>query len=427
VINFIDRKRNLILALTILVGLGLRVVAALVVGSSRLPYELEFEEIARNLVQHGTYSYSFYGLSPNQLSSFIPPVYPLFLASADLLWPANGDWLVKAIQILFSGATILGLYSLARELGGSTKQGLLVAFFWAIYPPAIAYASDLSTVTLEIFFFIAGIWLLLRGIKRHSAWLVLPAGVLLTLAALTRSTWLIVLPLAIIWLIWYLRRNRQAWIKLTLVFFVGAAATLTPWVVHNYQTQGRWLLTSTNGGLNFWIGNNAHATGEYIFPTAIDEKLVLSVAGWPEINRDHFFYTQGFTFIRNSPLDFLALLGRKLLYSIFFRPNIGSTYEAARISFYNLSVISFVAAWLALLPFALIGLFHLGSHWREHCLLILAFIGNLATSTLYFSGTRFRTPVDGFAMIWAAIGLTFLYNKWQERKSIRARISDQAG
>ena len=416
-INFIDRRRNLLLALILAAGIGLRVAAALFIGSARLPYELEFEEIARNLVQHGTYSYSFYGLSPNQLSSFIPPVYPLFLAFADLISHTNGDWLVKAVQIFASELTILSLYALTVELGGSKRQGLLVATFWAIYPPAIAYASDLSTVTLEVFFFIPGIWLLMRAVKRTSAWLVIPAGVLLALAGLTRSTWLVVLPLAIIWLIWYLGRKWKTWLKMALFFCLASGITLLPWMVHNYQAQGKWLLTSTNGGLNFWIGNNPKATGEYIFPTAIDEKLVLSVANLPEINRDQFFYSQGLAFMRKSPGAFVSLLGRKLLYSIFFRPNIGSTYQAAQISLYSLSIIAFIGAWLILLPFAVIGLFHLEGHWREHSLLILAFLGNVATSTIYFSGTRFRTPVDGFAMIWAAVGLAFIVHRWKQRKS----------
>lgn len=415
----VDRKNIMPLTLILTVGVALRVLVVIFVGSSRVPWELEFEEIARNLVQHGTYSFSFYGLSPNQPTSFIPPVYPLFLASARSLWPANGDWLVKAIQIVASDLVVLGLYALTREVGGSARQGVLAALFWAVYPPAVGYASDLSTVTLETFFFIPGIWLLLRAAKQHSPGLAIPAGVLLSLAALTRSTWLVVLPLAVVWLTWYLRGNWRVWGKFALLFGLAAGVTLAPWVAYNYKTHGRWLLASTNGGLNFWIGNNPHATGEYVFPTEIDRNLVLGVANRTETARDQFFYAQGLEFIRNSPGEFLSLLGRKLLYSMFFRPNIGSNYEAARISMFDLAIVSFVVAWLALIPFALLGLFHLGARWREHSLLILVFLGNVATSVLYFTGTRFRTPVDGFAMIWAAIGLTVLVEEWQRRRLSR--------
>jgi 4-amino-4-deoxy-L-arabinose transferase-like glycosyltransferase len=418
--KIMDKKNIFILTLILVLGIVLRVLAAMLIGGSRVPWELEFEEIARNLVQHGTYSFSFYGLSSNQPSSFIPPIYPLFLAAARTLSPTNGDWLIKAIQIITSELSVIGLYALTREVGGSTRQGLLTAMLWTVYPPAIAFANDLSTVTLEAFFFISGILLLLRATKQHSIILVIPAGVLLSLAALTRATWLVVLPLAIFWLAWYLRGEFRVWGKSALLFGLAACITMAPWVIYNYRVQGKLMLTSTNGGLNFWIGNNAHATGEYIFPTQIDRDLVLSVADWSEMARDQFFYAQGVKFIRNSPVEFVNLLFRKLLYSIFFRPNIGSNYEAAQFPLYSLAILSFVVAWLALIPFALLGLFNMGNRWREHMLLILVFFGNLGTSVLYFSGTRFRMPVDGFAMIWASIGLTFLAKEWKRRKLSRS-------
>ena len=319
--------------------------------------------------------------------------------------------MVKAIQILASELTVLGIYALTHELGGSTRQGLLTALLWTFYPPAIAYASDLSTVTMETFFLIPGIWLLLRAVKKQSHGMLIPAGILLSLAALTRSTWLVAVLLAMVWLTWYLRGKWRVWVKTALLFGLAASFTLLPWVVYNYKIQGRLLLTSTNGGLNFWIGNNPHATGEYIFPTDIDRDLVNGVANLSELSRDRFFYTQGFDFIRNSPSQFISLLVRKLLYTIFFRPNIGSIYATAHIEMYNLAIDSFVIAWLALIPFALLGLFHLGTHWSEHSLLILIFLGNVFTSAIYFSGTRFRTPVDGFVAIWAVIGLTILLRR----------------
>ena len=418
--KIIDRKTFLPLAIILGIGVALRVLAAMLIGSAHVPWELEFEEIARNLVTHGTYSFSFYGLSPLQPSSFIPPVYPLFLASARLLWPSNGAWLVKVIQILISEFSIMGLYALTREMGGSTRQGILAALLWAVYPPTIAYASDLSTVTLEIFFLIFGIWLIFRSVNLNSPGLAIPAGILLSLAALTRPTWLLVLPLIAVWLTWYLKGKWRVWGRAMLFFGLAACFTLLPWVIYNYKVQGRLLVTSTNGGLNFWIGNNPHATGEYVFPTELDQKLVLGVVGWSEIARDQFFYAQGLDFIRKSPGEFVSLLGRKLIYAIFFRPNIGSVYETAHITLYNLAIASFVVVWLALIPFALVGLFSLGTFWRVHTLLVVVFLGNVATSALYFSGTRFRTPVDGFVVIWAAIGLTALFGKWQQRKSLRS-------
>jgi hypothetical protein len=193
--------------------------------------------------------------------------------------------------------------------------------------------------------------------------------------------------------------------------------TFAPWVGYNYTVHGQLLLTSTNGGLNFWIGNNPAATGEYIRPGDVDESIVVSVANWPEIARDRFFYMRGLQFIRSSPGPFLELAGRKLLYFTFFRPNIGSTYEQAGDLPLGPARWLFVSSWLLLIPFALLGLMKAGRQWRHNSWLVLMWVSQAATSVVYFAATRFRTPIDGLAMIWVAVSLSGLAT-WLQRRRI---------
>ncbi|MCL5951115.1 MAG: glycosyltransferase family 39 protein [Chloroflexi bacterium] len=400
----------------LLLGIILRVLVMAVIGSARVPWELEFEEIADNLVSHGQYYYSFYHLGSPRPTSFIPPLYPFLLAFGRYLWQANGDWVVKSLQVVLSCSVIFSLYGLAREIGGSARQGHLVALLWAVYPPAASYVADLSTVTLESFFIVPAIWLVVRAGMRQSYSSALAAGALISLAALTRSTWLVLLPLSLAWLAWYHRHARAVMAKTVIGLGLAGLVVLSPWITYNFRTHGTLLLTSTNGGINFWIGNNPKATGEYVFPTEMDQALVTSVANWPEVPRDQFFYAKGIEFIRNSPGEFLNLAAHKLIYFFLFRPNIGSNYRAAQISLLDVASVLFVVSWFFLLPFALIGLAHVGGHWQEHMLFVLIFLSNAGVSMLYFSGTRFRTPIDGLAMIWAVMGFTTLSEKMGWRK-----------
>lgn len=407
------------LTLVVVLAVVLRVAAAQVIGDSHVPWSYEYEEIAHNLITRGEYAYNFYNLTAPLPTSFLPPVYPLFLAFGRT-W-LGGDTAVKALQIGFSGLSVLGLYALAQELGASARQAALAALLMAIYPPAVAYAGDINTVTLEIAFVTGGVWLVLRATKRGSSLSAAGAGVLLSLAALTRSTWLALLPLAVAWLAWYYRGRDWSFISRQVApLLLAAAVVFTPWVWHNHVIQGEWLLTSTNGGLNFWIGNNAKSTGEFVFPTSIDKDTVLSVANWPESARDRFFYSRGLEFIRSSPAQSLELFGRKLLFYLFFRPNIGSNYQQTQLQI-GLAAWFFVLSWLALLPFALVGVLNLGRQWRKHVWLMIIFVGQVAISVLYFVGTRFRTPMDGFAMIWAVMGLSILVSKWKTARSRKRR------
>ncbi len=403
------RRIYLWLAVILVLAIGLRGMAMILVGESHVPWEIEFEEIADNLVESGKYNFSLYQLTPSIPSSFIPPVYPLLLATTRILGGANSTLLLQFIQILVSCLTILFLYGLVLTLGGNQRQGLLVAFFAAIYPPFISYAVDISTTTLETFFVILGIWMAVRAGKNRSLVSAVICGASLALAMLTRPTWLSILPLVPLWWLVYLWKKWALWIKLSLGMGLAAVVIMSPWVIYNYQTHGVLMATSTNGGLNFWIGNHVGANGEYIFPTQIDKALVESTLNMSEIERDRFFYQQGQLFIKEHPDQFIQLAGRKLLYFLLFRPNIGSSVQAAGYQLFDLVKLGFILAWLVMLPFAALGLFKLGVKWREHSFFILIFIVQAVITMMYFSGTRFRTPIDGLVIIWAVLGLsTFL-------------------
>lgn len=403
------RRVYIWLILIIFLAIGLRAVAMILVGESHVPWEIEFEEIATNLVESGQYRFSLYQLTPSLPTSFIPPVYPLTLAFTRIVAGENSLLLLQGIQILASCLIILFLYGLVITLGGNQKQGLLAALFGAVYPPYISYAVDISTATFETFFVVFGIWMAVRAGKKQSLGSAILCGASLSLATLTRPTWLSLLLLIPVWWFGYLWKKWGLWLKTSIAMGLAAIIVLSPWIYYNYITHGVLMVTSTNGGLNFWIGNNAKAAGEYIFPTGIDETLVESTLNMSEYARDRFFYQQGWQFIRENPDQFMKLARRKLLYFVFFRPNIGNSVQAAGYQLFDLVKLGFIAAWVLMLPFAALGLFTGGRKWREYSLFIFIFIIQAFITMMYFSGTRFRTPIDGLVIIWTVFGLsTFL-------------------
>ena len=421
--SLLNKYRILSLIGILILAVILRILAFQVIEGSRVSWMYEYEIIADNLVSRGSYDFSFYGLATSGPTSFIPPVYPFFLALARLGFQDHSETFVKFVQIGLSCLTILGLYALTRDLGGSNQQSLMVAFIASVYPQFVSYSIALSTVTLETLFVIFGIWGVVRIAQKSSLASAVAAGIFLSLAALTRSTWLILLPLSGMWLAWYYRGDWRKWGKMITFVVITAGIVFFPWIIYNFKTHGVFMMTSTNGGLNFWIGNNPNATGEYIFPTQINKDLVMEVAELPEVERDRFFYAQGFRFILESPSQFLRLMGIKLLYFLFFRPNIGSAYRSANIQYMDLARLGFIFAWIMLFPFALIGLYNLKASSREHSWLVLIFISQAMVSALYFTGTRFRTPIDGIVIIWAVIGLTGSLHKWKE---IRQHTSNRS-
>jgi 4-amino-4-deoxy-L-arabinose transferase-like glycosyltransferase len=400
------------LRLLLIVGLALvvRLAAARVVGDSRVPWNYEYEEIARNLLTTGHYAWNFYGLTQAQPTAFIPPVYPLLLALAGWI---RVTWALTAIQILLSLGTVVAVYGLSLSLRAREEEALTAGLLTAIYPPLASYAVTVSTVTLEALFLVLGSWLLVLAGRRLSLASALGGGAALAAAGLTRSTWLALLSLAFVWVVWYpAASGLRHRLVLGLSVLLGAALVCLPWAAYNLHTFGVWSISSTNGGLNFWIGNNPQATGEYVFPTEVDRDLVLQSATMPEFERDQFFYARGLQAISAAPWHAARQYALKLFYYLFFRPNIGSNYTQAGLPI-GLAQILFISAWLACLPLAIFCLTRLGRGRREHSWLALATVSQALMAALFFVGTRFRTPLDVFFLIWAAIGLVALWRKFR--------------
>jgi 4-amino-4-deoxy-L-arabinose transferase-like glycosyltransferase len=401
-----------LIAILLLAG-ALRALAVFVVQETHVSWHYEYEEIAYNLAERGEYAYSFYGLSESRPTSFQPPIYPLFLAATLKLSSGNLNGLAPA-QIFLSVISIWVLFQLTISLGGSETQGLLAALIMALYPPLILYAVIQSPVILETLFLLTGTWCTVRSIQGGSLIWPIAAGLNFGLAGLTRSPWLVVLLVAMIWLIW---RNRQGgWRRLLtpVILCFSAIITLLPWALHNAQVHDAWFVTGTNGGLNFWIGNNPHATGEYIFPTEIDRELVIQVAEWPENDRDRFLYQQGFDFIRENPDQALRLFAQKLYFFSFFRPTIGSTYQSTDLQV-GLARNVFIASWMLILPAGLAGLWIARDRWADHALLVGILLSQALVVALYFVGTRFRTPLEPYFMIWTAGFLVWIVEKLTRR------------
>lgn len=91
-------------------------------------------------------------------------------------------------------------------------------------------------------------------------------GIVLSLAALLSSRVFVFLPLLILclWLRGGLRFTRIAF----LVLAGGTFLVLVPWTARNYSCFGEWIPTTTNGGVNLYVGNNPYSSWGYSFPPA---------------------------------------------------------------------------------------------------------------------------------------------------------------
>lgn len=393
-----------------LIGLALaaRLAAHLVIGDYRPPWPWEVEVMANSLVERGVLAYDFYGLTELRPTAFLPPVYPFFVAA--VRWLAGPDFAtaLRLAQIAVSTASVVLVVPIGRRMTGSRAAGWLAGFAAAAYPAFVIASVQVNTVTVEIALIeLFGLALLAWAARPRAIWLA-AAGLALGLLALTRGPALLIWPFVGFWLlVVYPARGlhrRIAWIA---VFSLCLVAPQVPWAIRNQAAIGSPITISTNGGLNFWIGHNPAADGEFLLHFDVDRDLSRRAAELSEPDRDRLYYRLGWEYLTTHPAEEIDLSRRKLWYHVWFRPNLGSSYPDSQ-RFQGVAQLALIGSYAGAAGLGLIGLWWTRRDWRRLFVIYGIAVAYAASSVIYFAATRFRAPFEPFLIVFAAAGAIWL-------------------
>lgn len=224
--------------------------------------ERDYDRLARTLAATGRYD------DDGHPTAYRSVGYPAFVAAVYRIAGPDRE-AVRVVQAILDGATAFLLFLLVRGGGVGVARG--AALLWAIFPPAILYSRFLRPETLTAFLLVAIAVVLAReaSLPRLARF---GAGLLLGIAALVRSEFVVVLPLVPFVIERGVGRPRRA-----ALLLAGACLVIVPWVARNSLVVGAPTISTSIGGA-FLIGNHPGATGGYapsvpdsLRPSATDE------------------------------------------------------------------------------------------------------------------------------------------------------------
>jgi len=352
---------------------------------------------------------------------FRPPLYTEALA---LVYRGFGHSLTAArvTQALCGAGTLVLLGLIAWTLWGR-RAAILAAIFAAAYGPLIFFEGQLISATLETTLAAAAVWLTLRaGTPRRgpagtpatapsagtrSAAL---AGLALSAAVITRPTFL---PFALVAFTWILTRGAG---RRALLAYLAAVLLLPTIVTARNAIVGKDpIFIASQGGINFFIGNNAEAdgttpnvpgAGSGIAGTEEAPTRIASAAvGRPLSPSDvsAYWFGRGLAFWAKQPVRALLLLGKKiaLLWNRRELPNLLDMQFFAPFHSWL-----FRGPWL--LGFAVLAPMALIAAWveRRHAALLLGYVAAHTVATAaFFVCDRFRLPIVVGVIPLAAAGV----------------------
>jgi len=273
-----------VIGVILLVGLGLR-VAYLREVRQRPDFDSPISDAgyndywARGLA---TGDWKPPGTEPDPLISstpyFRPPGYVYFLA---LIYRVAGLGYVapRVAQMALGLASCLLAWRLGRRVlnpVGALIAAALMATYWAF----IYFEGELNEPPLLAFLTVLLIWVLARWTVAPGYMLAGAAGVLLGVVAVIRPNVLLFVPVVLVWTGWVLwrRGTLRRWVGAAVTLVVGTAVMIAPVTIRNYVVGKDFVLISSNGGVNLYIGNNEYTS--LVTPRIPDIERLAGRTGW---------------------------------------------------------------------------------------------------------------------------------------------------
>ena len=398
-------KKNTVYAMIILlVALSLRLWVAF--GCAELPRDdaLEYDRLATGIL-----SGKGYADEAGSPTSFRPPFYPFVLAAIYSIF-GQSYLVVRIFQAILGTLTVLLVYFIAREVH-SEKLGLVAAFFTAIYPSYVMLTKFLFTETLFTFLLALSLYLFLKMRRSMLAILAFLLGVTLGALSLTRSSAaLLPLVFAGALILSVPKYDFKRAMYCSAVLMLSYIVILAPWVYRNTIVHKRFVLVSSNGGLNFYQSTSP-VGGKIFGMVPSDENIEKSKKIDNEAKRDAYLFSRGVEKIKENPAAQIKLsLIRSLFYWGFFDWEIQSGKE------YN-----YIYGFM--LPFFVLGSF-LALRKNKGLRILLAVILYFFLLVLVSQGTaRYRLPTDTYLFILASYGMVSIFENSKRKFPTLAVIS----
>ena len=255
---------------------------------------------------------------------FRAPLYTWFLGV--IYWLIGSQPMIPRIcQALIGSANCGLLYLIGRQLFGH-RVGLAAGGVAAVYWVFWYFDAELLSPVLIAFLNLLLLFVLTQLQARATWWGWGVAGVLLGLSALTRPDILIFAPLIFFWLVALQWRRRRTLIVHATCLVAGTLLPILPVTIRNYVVAHDRVFIASNGGVNFYIGNNPGSDGTTAVipgdPTGWTEcylaqvKRVADAVGHSprpsEVSA--WYYDAAFRYIAEHPSDALARMLRKAGY-----------------------------------------------------------------------------------------------------------------
>ena len=371
----------------------------------------------------GGYENAFFWKHILEGGCYMPPGQYLFAGLVNQFFPQPNYLLLRIAIILLSAFVSVNIYKIGKENINHTV-GIITGYFSIISLTLIYQSWTFLSTTLAMCLFSLFILYFFRMLKLPKKKNIILAGVFLGLSALTRTEMLIFLPISFLWFL-LVRGIGKNNFKSVFIMVLISLFVISFWTARNYLVCNRYILISSNGPINFFIGNNPIQNGRYLPPIASegekDNYLLsgliydLEHPGWfVEFFKEKFIlYWSSCT--REHPKQLLESRFDKstvkLFNDSFEDSRLNKFIRNPRLDKFNEDMCFLYDCLLGVFWFFIfLGFIYGHLFWQKSYFLFGVCFVNAIVYSLFFPGAnRYFVPMLPYLYIMMGIGINFIY------------------
>jgi tetratricopeptide (TPR) repeat protein len=378
---------------------------------------------------------------------FRAPLYPYFLALVYEIF-GHSFYMARVVQFLIGSLGCVLIYLIGKKIF-NPRVGKIAGIIASVYGILIYFEGDLLLESLSAFLnlllILAMLWA--KDKPSYGRWIL--CGGLMGLSAINRPNILLVAVAFFFWILFYFPQRpshdsdfgESAKIKIqaykksllyALCFTLGVILMISPVTIRNYVKGKDFVLIASQGGMNFFIGNNPQSDGASAW-------LPGARGTWWGMNEDatkmadeamhrnlkpsqvsNFWYKQGVKFAKERPFAFLRLMLKK--FALFWNGNEISNNKDIYFFAKRSGILKFLL-WKFIIffpfgvmcPLALLGMILSRKLLEKTILLLLLIFVYMTSVIMFFVTARYRVPILPFLIIFSAYTLNWFWVKIKEK------------
>lgn len=324
-----------------------------------------------------------------------PPGFVFLLSFIYKIFGQGNITAVRIAQALLSSIQVVLLFLLSQKIFNRSGVSIIASLLLLIYPYSIFYTAHLISETLYSFSLALLFYFLYLFVYDKRNYLSLYLGSLaLAIAALTKSTILIIVPFIIVWFI----MNKLNY-RYIIMFILFTSVNILPWSLYYTHKFGVFAPVMVSGSYLYQANNPKtleleKRTRQLKFTKWYTEEYE-EISKLSPKESDKLYRKKAVNFMLNNPKTVYELMKMRFIH--FWRLYPITESKVQRIAALLTSGIS--------IPLALLGILLSKKYWRK-CFPIYSIILSFNIVHMVFICTlRYRVPLDQFFLILASFSI----------------------